>query len=636
MPVKPLVWFKVKLRAYWPVAVLMLVALWLRRYQIGYQSLWFDEADAVMRSHAPLFDLVKMLVRPGENGPLYLILLHLWVSLFGDAESRVRTLSAVFGVLTVPVAFLLGGRFQDRGAALLSALLVTISPFHIWQSQEAKMYAMATFFAGVSTFIVLHWKDLGRLAWTYPFVSLCSVFSHLFGLMLVPYHLVVLWVTRPVRSHLWPALIAIMLLLPLTLALGAAALMGTNPVRLYRPMGVPEMIAVMLRTFSVNRADAFTEGAGALVAGTLATLGVATLLATRRLDGLLLAGLLLMPLVPFVAVNRLLGLFEERYLFVSYLGYVVATSIGIRWIWSRRWPLGLVALACVAILNASALIQVNYSQGPNRENWREAVRYLSMHFRDVDAVAVQPGYLVSAVEYYARQYPNLRGVPLVTAPSMDRPDVSERDMEAALTKGTFGKERVWLFYDENRSSLEDTKARVWEWFHYNWYLTDTQAFIGFRLYNYSFNGPYKVSESWPQVRVRVTYDSSFALVGIDYGTGDRRPEVARGQIFPLTLRWLLTRVPPASPIIRLDLARSDGTPAVRQESPFLNGFLEMRRLRPSQVLWDYRDMEIPQALEPGRYDLYLTVFEQDGTVKTGHLSGGFTSDRVHLGSVWVR
>ncbi len=624
------------LKPYWPLAVLMLVALWLRRYHLGYQSLWFDEADAVMRAHASVVDLAKLLFKPGENGPLYLLLLHLWMDLFGDAESRVRMLSVVFGVLSVPTAFLLAQRFLDRGTGWLAALLVAVSPFQIWQSQEAKMYAMATFLVGLSTLVILHWKTLGGAIWSYPVLAVTATFSHLFSMLLLPYHALALWLQQPRRGTLIPAVFACLALLPLAAALMAAALVGLGPVRLYRPMGLLEMLEVMAKTFSVNRADPFTETTGALFTAVLALLGIATLLVARRVEGILLAGLLAVPLIPFLALNRTLGLFEERYLFVSYLGYVVSVAVGLRWLWSRHWLVGLASLACIVGLSISALVQVNFSEGPNRENWREAVRYLAAHFRASDAVAVQPGYLITAVQYYARQYPTLAGVPIITVPSLDRPDVTERDMEAALTRGTIGKERVWLFYDENRSSLEDPRARVWEWFHYNWYLADAQLYIGFRLYNYSFNGPFKAAEPWPQVPLRISYDDGLALTGLDLWTSDRKPQVDRGGTLPVTLRWLLTKVPPTSPVIRLELASPEGTTVSSQQSGFLNGFLEMQRLKAPQILWDYRDLELPQHLSPGRYELYVTVIGSDGLLQKARLSGDREETRVFLQSVWVR
>src|SRR5947208_968915 len=53
------------------VLALTLIGGLLRRYHLGQQSLWFDEADLVMRAREPLGSLLRNFVQPGENGPLY-------------------------------------------------------------------------------------------------------------------------------------------------------------------------------------------------------------------------------------------------------------------------------------------------------------------------------------------------------------------------------------------------------------------------------------------------------------------------------------------------------------------------------------------------------------------------------------
>ncbi len=617
-----------------PLAALAALAFLLRRYHLGYQSLWFDEADIVMRAQVPLGELLSSLLRPGENGPLYTLLLHLWIAVFGDAETRVRMLSVAFGVLLVPAVYFLAEKFSDRRAGLIAALLLAISPFQIWQSQEAKMYSMATLLAATSTLVLMAWKYLGKLTWSYPILMIGAILSHMLCILLLPFHLLAHAAGR-IGRRLPIAITTVILVVFVGILLMAAALgdTGSHP---YRPVGVLEMLQVMAKTFSVNRADPTTELTGAVSSAVLALVGIVALTLSRRQQGLLLAAFLFVPLAPFIVINRTVGLFEERYLFVTFPPYLVAVSVGIAWLWSRRWVVGLMPLVLLVGLSGIALQEVNYSDAPNRENWREAVRYVAEHFRDEDAVAVQPGYLVTAVNYYAKRYPDLAGVRVITPPSMNRPDVTERYMEAVLTQGTIGKERVWLFYDENRSSLEDPRARVWEWFHYNWFTTYQEPYVGFKLYNYSFNGPYKVAAPWPQVRLRISYLNGWSLIGLDYGTPLRTPEVAPGGLLPLTLRWLITEAPITSPRAILKLVGSDGHTAVVQEGLPLNGNLELSRLRKGSDLWDYRDLEIPRELSPGRYDLYIEVLDSYGVPIEAFLSGGLKSMDVALDSIWVR
>ncbi len=98
------------------VAVLFVVAMGagLRLYRIGAQPLWVDEASSLRFARQTLAQLWSWssLVDPG-NPPLYYSLLHGWL-VFGDSETALRLLSALFGVLTIPLVYALGRTIRDH------------------------------------------------------------------------------------------------------------------------------------------------------------------------------------------------------------------------------------------------------------------------------------------------------------------------------------------------------------------------------------------------------------------------------------------------------------------------------------------------------------------------------------------
>ena len=115
----------------------------LRVNQIGAKGLWLDEAFSVWMGWNSLPDLIAWLLRVDQHPPLYYTLLHLWMT-FGDSAAHVRTLSALFGTLTIPVIYLLGRRLSGRGAGLIAALILALSPFHVRFAQETRMYTLLT------------------------------------------------------------------------------------------------------------------------------------------------------------------------------------------------------------------------------------------------------------------------------------------------------------------------------------------------------------------------------------------------------------------------------------------------------------------------------------------------------------
>ena len=129
------------------VPVLLVVALGvsLRLYRIGAQPLWVDEATSLRFARQTVSQLWSWstIVDPG-NPPLYYSLLHGWL-VFGDGETSLRLLSALFGVLTIPLVYALGRMIRDHRLGIVSALLFAISPFQVWYSQEARGYSLLTF-----------------------------------------------------------------------------------------------------------------------------------------------------------------------------------------------------------------------------------------------------------------------------------------------------------------------------------------------------------------------------------------------------------------------------------------------------------------------------------------------------------
>src|SRR5438105_9938288 len=79
------------------VAALTLVGLLLRRYHLGNESFWFDEADIVERARQPLPILLQGFTQAGENGPLYTLLLHYWLTAIDAFPLLTRVLHLFFG-----------------------------------------------------------------------------------------------------------------------------------------------------------------------------------------------------------------------------------------------------------------------------------------------------------------------------------------------------------------------------------------------------------------------------------------------------------------------------------------------------------------------------------------------------------
>lgn len=112
------------------------------------QSLWLDEATSIRVAREFSFQQIVTTFSPGDfHPPLYYFLLKIWISVFGASEVAARSLSVLLGSATIPLVFLIGRKLVSKNAGLAAALFFATAPLHIYYSQEARMYAAATFFA---------------------------------------------------------------------------------------------------------------------------------------------------------------------------------------------------------------------------------------------------------------------------------------------------------------------------------------------------------------------------------------------------------------------------------------------------------------------------------------------------------
>lgn len=139
----------------WLLAGIILLGFMLRIYRIGDKGLWLDEAFSVWMARNSLPELIAWLLRVDQHPPLYYVLLHFWLWL-GDSAAQVRTLSALFGTLTLPIMFLLGRRISGSGVGLTAALILALSPFHVRFAQETRMYALLTLNVSLATLALVY------------------------------------------------------------------------------------------------------------------------------------------------------------------------------------------------------------------------------------------------------------------------------------------------------------------------------------------------------------------------------------------------------------------------------------------------------------------------------------------------
>lgn len=140
-------------RVFWFVVGLTALGAVLRFATLGLQSYHHDEIVTASRVLRLGFIHAMNAVGFSESAPpLYYALAWVWTQITGTGPWGLRSLSALAGVLTIPVAYLVGRELRGPRTGLIAAALVAVNPMLLWYSQEARAYALLALFCALSLY----------------------------------------------------------------------------------------------------------------------------------------------------------------------------------------------------------------------------------------------------------------------------------------------------------------------------------------------------------------------------------------------------------------------------------------------------------------------------------------------------
>jgi len=181
------------------MAITLLAAI-LRFYKLGEWSFWIDEIATINRAqaHANIETIINQWWQP----PLSLILIDGALDTLGINEWSARLVPAVIGILSIPLLYFPIKKLFGPAVALIAVLLLAVSPWHLYWSQNARfytslmlLYALASFafFVGIEEdrpwyilgFFLLLFLAVGERV--IAFVLVPVVICYLFLLKILPF-----------------------------------------------------------------------------------------------------------------------------------------------------------------------------------------------------------------------------------------------------------------------------------------------------------------------------------------------------------------------------------------------------------------------------------------------------------------
>ncbi|WP_207867058.1 glycosyltransferase family 39 protein [Pseudomonas sp. 58(2021)] len=454
-------------RQQWLIPILLLAAV-VRFYDLTAAAIWGDEGSSLLLARYTLggiWEHAAFDVHP----PLYFMLLHGWVSLFGEGILSIRSLSALAGIATVGLGMCLVDRLATRRAAIIAGVLLALLPTAVRYSQEVRMYSLLGLLLLGTTLALICWvrrPQRRRYLVIYALLMSAALYTHYFAVLAALSHWLYLGLIRLLpgyrlrhiqRKDWWLANLAIVALylpwlpnlLDLTQHMEELKVGGDvgweDPVTL---SSLPSMIWLWLIQNEGDHLPVLLFGGMPLAMLALAGVAVARDRSVNH-GSVLLALYTGVPLFLVFAVSFISPVFIERYLTAYALGLPMLVALAIDRLYSRARVLAAVVLVSFVGIEMVG-VNTNATVDPD-DQLNVMVDHINHHFVSGDRIVTSDMLWYLSYVYYNRTDAQVR---LYTPPAAD--GRSTRPNHYGF--GTLVPDEVYL---DRLADLPKNSSRVW-------------------------------------------------------------------------------------------------------------------------------------------------------------------------------
>lgn len=451
------------------ILLILTLGLVVRLISIN-QSLWLDEAiGALVVKEQNYRQILTQFPKSDNHPPLYYLTLKAWTDIFGYSEISLRMPSVIFGVLTIWVTYLIGKSYS-RGKkvkfAEVAALLIATSQFHIYYSQEARMYSLAAFLAAVSFFFFLRerWIPFSILLTALVFTDYVTVFLlPVFWVYALSKKLDRNWWIRFGLAHL-PLSILGLLWLPMFLQQAERGrwLLATLPGWKAIAGGATLKQAILVwMKFVLGRVSFFNKVIyySLVIISSIPFIIVLIRSFIDREKIKLLWIWLLLPLLLGFGISFWFPAFIYfRFTYIIPAFYLVA-AWGVYQIETKKIKIAL--LLILLLVNLSGWFIYLFDVNQQREEWRQAVKFVEIKAKTKDAVIFDFPEPFAPYRWYARGTVSAYGATDSISASLDSYDKTKKLI--AEKEGVYYFEYLYDLTDPNRyveKSLIDSEFKA--------------------------------------------------------------------------------------------------------------------------------------------------------------------------------
>jgi 4-amino-4-deoxy-L-arabinose transferase-like glycosyltransferase len=464
------------------LAAILVLAAVLRMGALD-KPLYVDEIVTITVASQPLGRMAEAMREIDASPALYPLLLHFWLGV-SHTDVWVRALSAIFGMLAVPMVGLVAARAFGWRAGLAAAYIMALAPGHVHYAQYVRSYSLFTLLASAHVWLFIEWLDeqvpvTRRRAAAAVIVTTALFYTHYLSVLLFAGEgLVALWRVRDLRRRVlsWGSVGAVagILFLP-----GIPLLLHNvrfdrvrnadrpNPPALHRlvPNVAADMIIGQQRLgFSDPSIRRATLGLAAAVFPTLWLIGLVRGVRARPDMVLVLCAVSVVPIAIYLISGRKLVAVRFFLPFaagsIALLGYGLSSLSGkLRWI-------GVVAVAAICTVPLWHF----YRSFSWSYDHREVARAIGEASRPGDVILVTHPYEAFYYRWYLGTRLPVRGLVFTPLDEQDsyviKPEGVRFDRARARIVETAARHpRMWLVGQSPRSFASDAgeEAKVLAW-----------------------------------------------------------------------------------------------------------------------------------------------------------------------------
>lgn len=384
------------------VILITTIGFFLRFYNLGFNSLWLDEASTLTFATAGSFwDIWSLTVTVEPNPPLFHWIEYFMLS-FGNSEFVLRFIPALAGTITIPVMYFMGKEFIDENGGIISAALFAISPFLILYSQEARAYSLLLLFIALGILFYLRaMKNSESKDWILFAIFMSLAFwTHFYTaivlLGLIIYTLYIAFKNNScvfyIKKLFVPAIIMFISILPLGIMSIPVILKSKSGGPTFGVQGINVVIDTLIQLTGYNLLITY-------VMMLLFICGTVTLFIKERDKCIFILWILALTFAASVLLSFKIPMVPRYLIFLEIMIVLgIAASYKILYTLTKQKSVVYVIILMIAILNTPIL--TTYYSGYTKDDWRGFSQTLSSTTQPGDSIIIVPGYIYQPLNYY--------------------------------------------------------------------------------------------------------------------------------------------------------------------------------------------------------------------------------------------